>query len=787
MSNIEFFDLLGQIDDKFYEEVLGGDSEKPLGVSTAKKRFSIKRLVLPIAACLVLAVGAGVTVNYIKNNSGIASLESIGAAEAAVCEELYLDEYPDLKHFGDSLGLRSRIMDINCDGANEVVVITKSGSAPPQIYSKTENGMEKTGALEQAQYGRGLNNLDDLFYYKEDGQKYWYYSYKYGVETSVIAHAVARINFDGEKYFTDFPLAYGLFDHNADSASAELRYVKNWDYSLSSQLPPSFGESTEPISEDEFNALWEKYANMPKIKRYSTFEEEYPPFDINNITTIENSHDGYEVDKADNATLAVIKDYGDRKLCLLGKKIFRIAGSKESDGIWASSLAVGLVKDNQLISSDSCQAFSAVRSGFASFNLDPEALDSYVTLYELADTDIAVFKYFYSDYIGIECNFIGVSGDQVTTLMGYTGDSDNNVHFDGGIGYYVNVSDDLTVLSNSIIDNESSSEYRFYPEAFGGDPTKAPHFVKRHTVTAKIARSSNYSISGSKPAEREDYNRWKSVIGSGNIARLEVLDNPMMSIENGPALSAEGASAIVDILYNAELKPYNNEKPELPEGENPPTGGGYSNSAIITAFDENDNLLFDVSFDGTWFNVQYEDGGLIYYFNGENTNLRHLNYYIPDERYASAEILSSKHIDGNTIKMLVEPYDSYAQIYIEHNGIIYRDRAVWLSPLSELDLSVIDNYIVPFKTKDVTGFAVYESFTEGAPENRYARIYMINDVTHSVTALMYENDSAVTSSGSVLYLGDNPEISNDDNSVITDRGDKLTIDPGRKIIRITAP
>lgn len=176
---------------------------------------------------------------------------------------------------------------------------------------------------------------------------------------------------------------------------------------------------------------------------------------------------------------------------------------------------------------------------------------------------------------------------------------------------------------------------------------------------------------------------------------------------------------------------------------------------------------------------------MTYYFNAADSGLDKLNYYIPEERYAAAEILSSKQIGEYTIKMIVKPYDSYAQIVTEHNGAISLGRAAWLSYLNELDMSVIDSYIVPFETKDVTGFAVYESLDETAADYMQARLYMVSGT--SSAALMYENDFAPSSSGSVVYLGNDPEISYDDNSILTDSGEKLTIDPSKRLFHVTAP
>lgn len=762
MSNTELFDLLGQIDDKFYEEVLGGDSEKAVKFNTAKKPFSVKRLVLPIAACLVLAVGAGAAVKYFKDGR-TASLESIGTAEAALCEELYIEQFEAAE-----FSVKSRIIDLNCDGTDEVIVTSSSGEYAPLIYSRTKNGMENTGGLEETSFGTKLTDPEQLLYYNADGEQYWYYSYKCyngeeGDEDNILVHAVARINYDGMKYFTDFPLGYG----SLDAWGSGRVYARNLRFSLN-ELPFN-GYVVEPpydkITADDFIVLWKKYTDMPPISNFA-YEDKYPPLDISIIPTIENPGDPNEMKKAVSATLSVIKDYGDQKLCLVGSGIFRYDG-----GFRAAVLMLGLVKNDHLTVSGG----GVSDSGY--YKLDLEKPDSYVRVCELSGADIAVLSYFTDGSSERQSCFFRIDSEGALPLL-CKNESSSELREIAGF------SDDITVFSNSIVDNENNIEYCFHPETFSNGVYQIPNFTTRHSVTAKVARSVNFLYGGSKPAEREDYELWKSVIGSGRIARLEVLSNIMMNTNIKYDLPPEAASAIVNILYNADLKPYNNEMPS----ENPLTGGGgegFPDSAIITAFDEENNVLFDVSFDGTWFEAQYEDRGLTYYFNAADSGLKELNYYIPEQRYAAAEILSSKRIGEYMIKMIVKPYDGYAQIVTEHNGAISLGGAAWLSSLSELDMSVIDSYIVPFKTKDVTGFAVYESLDENAPDYKQARLYTVSGT--SATALMYENAFAPSSSGSVVYLGSDPKISYDDNSIITDSGERITIDSSKRLFRVTAP
>ncbi|MDE7229934.1 MAG: hypothetical protein K2N56_05585, partial [Oscillospiraceae bacterium] len=57
MNNTQLFEILGEIDNKFYDEALGGDTEKPLKIDTSRKPLKWYHIAAPIAACLVLGVG----------------------------------------------------------------------------------------------------------------------------------------------------------------------------------------------------------------------------------------------------------------------------------------------------------------------------------------------------------------------------------------------------------------------------------------------------------------------------------------------------------------------------------------------------------------------------------------------------------------------------------------------------------------------------------------------------------------------------------------------------------
>lgn len=69
MKNTELFDLLGEIDDKFFDEALGGDNEMPLKIDISRRPAKWYRIATSIAACLMLGIGAVIVAHVINRPS----------------------------------------------------------------------------------------------------------------------------------------------------------------------------------------------------------------------------------------------------------------------------------------------------------------------------------------------------------------------------------------------------------------------------------------------------------------------------------------------------------------------------------------------------------------------------------------------------------------------------------------------------------------------------------------------------------------------------------------------
>lgn len=103
--------------------------------------------------------------------------------------------------------------------------------------------------------------------------------------------------------------------------------------------------------------------------------------------------------------------------------------------------------------------------------------------------------------------------------------------------------------------------------------------------------------------------RWQTAVRDPDIVRLDF--NNMHQEEQ--ELPAEQEQMILAALRNAELRLYD----DLP---NPSTGG----ACRVIAYDGEESTLFQVNFMGDWFQVQFDDQGVWYVFDGEGTTLNDL-------------------------------------------------------------------------------------------------------------------------------------------------------------------
>lgn len=99
MKNTQLLKMFGEIDNKFLDEALGGDSEKPLKIDTSRAPVKWYRIAAPIAACLVIGAGI-ITMSRFINKPSPVDPPSVSNSNGVVIpqdEKGYFADYPQFR------------------------------------------------------------------------------------------------------------------------------------------------------------------------------------------------------------------------------------------------------------------------------------------------------------------------------------------------------------------------------------------------------------------------------------------------------------------------------------------------------------------------------------------------------------------------------------------------------------------------------------------------------------------------------------------------------------------
>ncbi len=659
MKKTQLFDLLGEIDNKFLDEAVGADSEKPLKINTSREPVRWYHIAAPIAACLVL--GAGVfTVLRFRNlpaTSQTGSTDSgsiinsepvvVGPASAVktdleVCKQMILEKFPDISDFS------TRIMDINFDGIDEAVVLPNGGDSCIHVFSKQSGEMTETGIINTAEHGNCLKDLSELKEYDpsvhlEAGDHYWYYHCKYVDQNmDCFIDSIARITYDGLSYGIDFPVAaYALsYSHNGYNIK-DLTLKKDWEYYHDEfQMGIGFALGTE-ISRNEFASLWEKHIPYEELDpKFTAYLEEHDPYkehaDTYQFITEEKLHvmdSTSSVDMSRVLKRALIEGihYGDRSyVYLTGENVFRLAEDGE-DYIRMDKMSV-IFNDYDTITAqvdldlidvdetDGSHGKIIARSTYKTTN------DFMFELYRLDDVDIiAVGNSGYIRSDSNACNFVALTKAGKLILL-------KGIYQDDTVSARVDTSNKLTVSGNSLIDTERGVEFQFFPEMFEqyADPdAEHAHFkcldyeapaptVKGGTAYNTLDDPSEFAkvprmegVHENEDGTQEDLDRWNSFISSVDPAVIHTaawLDVPTHS------LSDKDAGMLLDLLKTAKLTLGKHKDKPLPVG----------GSSRIIGCDSDGNVLFEASWNDHWLIVTFDDSGKSYNFDVTNSTKERL-------------------------------------------------------------------------------------------------------------------------------------------------------------------
>lgn len=255
MTKEELMDILGEVSDKFYAEAM---EEEPLQaelitVNKAASKGRIFRIAAGTAAGVAAAVG--ITAAVIKYNTN--DLYSITNENIEYCKN-YIAEISE----EDVSGFAYRILDLNFDEKEELLLMSEEYSSPLYIFKNTENGMELTTVLGEGADRAYMPSLDGMYPFEGENERYYYYSFSFdngGVMEARVAAAL-KYNEENDYYYTENLLSYGMLSYEGTALPASVFYRKGWD--PQDILPTGYPEDME---EEPFRELWRQYEELPAI------------------------------------------------------------------------------------------------------------------------------------------------------------------------------------------------------------------------------------------------------------------------------------------------------------------------------------------------------------------------------------------------------------------------------------------------------------------------------------------------------------------------------------------
>ena len=216
MKNEELFDLITQlkVDDEYIEEALTNDPDRrTTKVYAGKTRITPMRIIAPIAACLAVAIGAGVVISN-RNKPAVTPADSIttsgseqnsGIAFATeeefieYCKKIVLSE-SELIQQSETMWQTKRL-DVDFDGEDELLIYPQiDGKTVPEVgvrvFHKTANGVNDLGA-----FGKDDDSIDLLEIHKDeraDAEDQYYYCFSHDGEDGLY-EGIRCVSYNEEK------------------------------------------------------------------------------------------------------------------------------------------------------------------------------------------------------------------------------------------------------------------------------------------------------------------------------------------------------------------------------------------------------------------------------------------------------------------------------------------------------------------------------------------------------------------------------------------------------------
>lgn len=373
MKKEQLFDILEDIDEKFYEEARGEEPIIPVIIETggAVRKKNPLKIAIPAAACIA-AVAVGITLGLYRKSGIPVAPKDTSLDDSSVSEEISVPdinsgavyiEYSesDIKEANELVGVpeggdksalnyyHTNTLDIDSDGVPELLFDRRDVDPMGYVLKKQDDGMAIVGEFEMP---RSLFSVEDLHMYRgDDGSYAYYYSVEAGKDRSADANVLTAIKYDGEKYYEEPLLAYGKAYGN--DSYADDREVVFWKIGWDAETI-SIDNIENQISEKEFRALWAKYPDAPEIKLPERADarfrpDDYPLIDTVEIPDLERNYGGginsdFMAQCLDKATLAH-KSFGEYDFYLTAENIRTHSDDNRDDVLYAYTFGISVCRN----------------------------------------------------------------------------------------------------------------------------------------------------------------------------------------------------------------------------------------------------------------------------------------------------------------------------------------------------------------------------------------------------------------------------------------------------------
>lgn len=659
MNNLkkdQLFDLLTQLDDKYYEEAIGGDPTKPLKIDVSRKPVKWYQIAAPIAACLVIAAGiiaAPRVIDHIRTANSDPDVVisdpdvSISEPEVSIPEPVILPELADYyEHYPLS------------DLAEIPVFDTLEAAAAGSRPDLTINVM-KYGEFEVCLSADGVFRVSDetnwgLLFMKDlslslvkDGARYSHaaiskdiypeesvYNYFYHDDEipSITIHefsdcAVASC----QKFFSikDYKIS-ALSGRMADSDQISTMYTAEEPLvQQGNSLIDNLNGREYRFNFDTFGDTSGSAENFTELFRdiegetIDNVESIYPVFKTSYLHSFDSEPS--EMEKAGTMRRGMMNRYtigegdpddpdDDIKIAIVGEYLYKLDGEDDLF-VHGENFNVIMYKNNKLLKR---------------VKLAPDYDKTVIGMtYSIQNK-----HYYFDGYTIVLINqscFAAVTDDGGLVLL-------KGLMPDGTLGCAVAEIEEMNPLvqdGNSLFDIGNGVEYRFSPDNFKyTDPTKEQaHFTAIDDTSEFDSQLRNGHVYNNEEENipMPDLSGYKTVLGS-----QDDLDrwNSFIASADPPILTfvSYGSSKQMDInkeLYITFRTIQTAEFGLLDELPQPPMGLHGRRAPEIFGFDNDGNMLFSLYFNGEdYVQVSFDGTENSYCFSAEGSGISSAGNYM---------------------------------------------------------------------------------------------------------------------------------------------------------------